>query len=154
MIFKPFSELYLAGGWRRSPGYVKEESTKMSSHLHPLRLEWQMLTFGPVCLCVVSCVWLFATLMDCSPSHSSVHEIFREEHWSELPFPLLGDLPDPGTKPLSLASPALASRFFTSEPSGKLSSHGYLYIILQSRNSFSDYGFQRNLKFATGSPLS
>ena len=96
MIFKPFSELYLARVWRRSPGYVKEESTKMSSHLHPLRLEWQMLTFCPVCLCVVSCVWLFETLMDCSPSHSSVHEIFREEHWSELPFPLLGDLPDPG----------------------------------------------------------
>ena len=86
------------------------------------------------------------------PIHSM--EFSRPEYWSGLPFLTPGDLPDPWIEPVSLASPALASRFFTSEPSGKLSSHGYLYIILQSRNSFSDYGFQRNLKFATGSPLS
>ena len=30
-----------------------------------------------------------------------------------------GDLPDPGIKPASLASPALASGFFTTEPPGK-----------------------------------
>ena len=34
-----------------------------------------------------------------------------------LPFPLPGDLPDPGIK---LESPALAGKFFTDEPSGKL----------------------------------
>ena len=39
----------------------------------------------------------------------------REEHWSELPFPSLGDLPDPETEPESPASPALAGRFFTTE---------------------------------------
>ena len=32
---------------------------------------------------------------------------FRQEYWSGLPCPLLGDLPDPGTKPLSPMSPAL-----------------------------------------------
>ena len=37
----------------------------------------------------------------------------RQEYWSELPFPPPGDLPDPGIKPMSLASPALAGRFFT-----------------------------------------
>ena len=37
----------------------------------------------------------------------------RQEHWSGLPCPLPEDLPDPGTKPGSLASPAVASRFFT-----------------------------------------
>ena len=30
-----------------------------------------------------------------------------------------GDLPDSGIKPLSLASPALAGGFFTTEPPGK-----------------------------------
>ena len=40
----------------------------------------------------------------------------RQEHWSELPFPNQGDLPDPGIEP---ASPALAGRFFTTEPPGK-----------------------------------
>ena len=37
----------------------------------------------------------------------------RQEYQSGLPFPLPGDLPDPGIKPLSLASPALAGGFFT-----------------------------------------
>ena len=36
-----------------------------------------------------------------------------------LPFPPPGDLPDQGIKPASLVSPALAGRFFTTEPSGK-----------------------------------
>ena len=33
----------------------------------------------------------------------------RQEHWSGLPFPSPGDLPDPGIKP---RSPALAGGFF------------------------------------------
>ena len=37
-----------------------------------------------------------------------------------MPFPSPGDLPDPGTKPMSLRSPALTGRFFTPEPPGKL----------------------------------
>ena len=36
-----------------------------------------------------------------------------------MPFPSLGDLPDPGIEPGSLASPALAGGLFTSEPPGK-----------------------------------
>ena len=44
----------------------------------------------------------------------------RQEYWSGLPFPIPGDLPDPGVEPASLASPALAGRFFTTEPPGKL----------------------------------
>ena len=38
----------------------------------------------------------------------------RQEYWSGLPFPSPADLPDPGIKPTSLMSPALAGRFFTS----------------------------------------
>ena len=37
----------------------------------------------------------------------------RQEYWSKLPFPTMGDLPDPGIKPVSLMSPALAGGFFT-----------------------------------------
>ena len=37
----------------------------------------------------------------------------RQEYWSELPFPLPGDLPNPGIESMSLKSPALAGRFFT-----------------------------------------
>jgi len=39
----------------------------------------------------------------------------RQEYWSQLPFPSTGELPEPGIKP---ASPALAGRFYTTEPSG------------------------------------
>ena len=40
-------------------------------------------------------------------------EFSRQEYWSGVPFPSPGDLPDPGIEPTSLASPALAGRFFT-----------------------------------------
>ena len=40
----------------------------------------------------------------------------RQEYWSGLPFPSPGALPDPGTEP---EFPALAGRFFTTEPPGK-----------------------------------
>ena len=43
-------------------------------------------------------------------------DIFWQEHWSGLPFPSPGDLPDLGTE---LMSPALADGFFTNEPPGK-----------------------------------
>ena len=32
----------------------------------------------------------------------------RQKYWSGLPFPSPGDLPDPGTEPGSVTSPALA----------------------------------------------
>ena len=44
----------------------------------------------------------------------------RQEHWSGLPFPSLGDLPDPGIEP---ASPAMTGGFFTNEPPGKPAPH-------------------------------
>jgi len=36
-------------------------------------------------------------------------EFHRQVAWSELPFPVPGDLPDPGIELVSLASPALAA---------------------------------------------
>ena len=37
----------------------------------------------------------------------------RQEYWSGVSFPTSGDLPNPGIKPTSLSSPALAAGFFT-----------------------------------------
>ena len=37
----------------------------------------------------------------------------RQEYWSGLPCPPPGDLPNPGIEPMSLMSPALAGKFFT-----------------------------------------
>ena len=40
----------------------------------------------------------------------------RKEYWSGLPFPSPGDLPHPGIKTVSLASPALADRLVLPPP--------------------------------------
>ena len=40
-------------------------------------------------------------------------EFSRQEYWKMVPFPLPGDFPNPGIKPVSLTSPALAGVFFT-----------------------------------------
>ena len=50
----------------------------------------------------------------CTPAQSLSH--FRQECWSGFSFPLPGDLPHPGIETASLASPALAGRFFTAKP--------------------------------------
>ena len=42
----------------------------------------------------------------------------RQEYPTGLPFPLPEDPPDPGIEPSSPMSPALAGRFFTTEPPG------------------------------------
>ena len=65
-------------------------------------------------------------------------EFSRQEYWSGLPFPLPGDLTDPGIKPVSLASPALTSRFSTTAPpwkaySGKL--HSVISVYLSKKTS-------------------
>ena len=69
-----------------------------------------------VCVCALSCfsrVQLFMTLW--TPAHQTPLSMgfSRQEYWSGLPHPPPGDLPDPGTEPASLKSPALAGRFFT-----------------------------------------
>ena len=49
----------------------------------------------------------------CSPPGYSLHGIPRKEYWSGLPFPTPWHLPHLGIEPMSLVSPALADRFFT-----------------------------------------
>ena len=70
-------------------------------------------------LCVFRCVRFFATPWTAAEQAPLSMEFSRQEYWSGLPFPTRGDLPDPGIKPVSLTSPALAGRFFTLAPPGK-----------------------------------
>ena len=72
------------------------------------------------CCCLVH---LYPTLM--RSYRLIVHQVplsmgfSSQKYWSGLPFPSPGYLPNPGIKPTSLISPALADRFFTTEPPGK-----------------------------------
>ena len=58
------------------------------------------------------------TIAKPSPQVPLSIELDRQEYWSELPFPIPGDLPDPGIKIATVVSTALAGRFFTTAPSG------------------------------------
>ena len=58
----------------------------------------------------------------------------RQEYWSVLPCPSLGDLPDPGIEPASLMSPALASGFFTTSTTCEALKCLYLLVM----NKFED----------------
>ena len=73
-----------------------------------------------MCSCSVakSCLPL-CNPMDCSPPGFSLHGIFQARILERVPFPLPGDLPDPGIEPVSPVSPELARRFFTTEQPGK-----------------------------------
>ena len=51
--------------------------------------------------------------VDCSPQAPLSTGFSRQEYWSGLPFPTPGDLPYPGSKPVSLGSVALVGGFFT-----------------------------------------
>ena len=74
-----------------------------------------MFMYLNMCVCVhalscFSCVRLFATVALQAPLSKGFS---RQQYWSGLPWPLPGDLPDPGVKVASLMSPALADGFFT-----------------------------------------
>ena len=56
--------------------------------------------------------------VDYNPPGCSAHGFPRQEYWSGLPCSSPRDLPDPGTEPTSLMSPALAGRFFTTSALG------------------------------------
>ena len=68
-----------------------------------------------MCVCVraLSCVQPFATPQTVACQAHLSMDFSRKAYWNRLLFPPPGDLPGPGIKPASPASPALAGRFFT-----------------------------------------
>ena len=76
-----------------------------------------------VCVCVCSvCAWSFLIfVIPWTVDHQTPLSIgfSRQEYWNELSFPTPEGLHDPGNKPISLVSPALANRFFTTTSSRK-----------------------------------
>ena len=66
-----------------------------------------------VCACPLSHVRPSATPWTVACQAPLSVEFSRQEYWSGLPFPTLGNLPDPGIESIFLVSPALACRFLT-----------------------------------------
>ena len=73
-----------------------------------------------VCVCVFCCAQLFATPWIVAHQAPLSMGFSRQEYRSELTFLSPEDLPDTG---IPCAPPALAGRFFTTEPPGKLFYH-------------------------------
>ena len=88
----------------------------------------------------------FWTPLDCSPPGSSVCGIFQARIlWSGFSFPNPDYLPNPGIKPMPLASPVLAGRFFATSPPGKPGA--YICVSVQFScsvvsNSLRPHGLQ------------
>ena len=68
------------------------------------------------CVCMLS---RFSHVPLCATAWTVAHQaplsmgFSKQEHWSMLPCPISGDLPNPGIESESLMSPALAGEFFT-----------------------------------------
>ena len=69
--------------------------------------------------------------MDCSLPGSSVHGFPRQEYWSGLPCLPPGDVPNPGIKPTSLMSPALAGKFFATTALEWVQQYPIVVLVLQ-----------------------
>ena len=81
---------------------------------------------------------------------SSLQGIFQARIL-ELVFATPGDLPDPGIEPVTLASPALAGRFFTTSatweaPSLSIIYNVYLIINMQQRGLCLSPDYQSSLE--------
>ena len=89
----------------------------------------QFFFYALVIICFISNGKMRAYTTMCMSSHFSHIQLFmtiwtvarhaplfmgfsRQENWSGLPCPPLGNLPNPGTEHVSFRSPALAGRFF------------------------------------------
>ena len=82
--------------------------------LQPLSLEEDALILHIVVVVqLLSCVWLFVTPWTVAHQASLSMGFPRQEHRNGLPFPSPGAPLNPR---IELASPALAGRFFTTEP--------------------------------------
>ena len=75
--------------------------------------------------------------MHCSPPGFSALGFSRQKCWNGLPCPPPGNLPDPGIKPMSLMSPALTGRFFTTSASWEAQNYHMIQecLVINQKNT-------------------
>ena len=94
-----------------------------------------------------SCVHLFSIPMDGSLPGSLSMGFSRQEYWSGLPCPPPWYLADPRIEPVSLNSPALAGRFFTTSTTREAPTSIMVLLKLKTQgcpwwSSGYDFAFQ------------
>ena len=80
--------------------------------------------------CLLSCAWLFVTPWTVAHQASLSMGFSKQEYWSDVPFPVPGDLPDPGVKPVS---PVLAGKSLSTAPPRKTKSNYTPITILKNK---------------------
>ena len=137
-----------------SPNFFNSAGrVKPSQKSHLLRLSLTitlliLLKITPsVLYAMLSCfgpVWLFATLWTVGAQAPLPMGFSRQEYWSGLPYPTPEYLPNPGLKPMSRMSPALAGRFFTTSTT---------WEVLREKNSFLFVYLLVSLHQCSGFPI-
>ena len=97
--------LFIAGGPGTKGSFVSFRYNLSTSTFSTYSLHVCMLSH-------FSRAWLFAAPWTVARQGPLSMGFPRQEYWSGLPYPPPGDLPHPGTEPMS-PSPALAGRIFT-----------------------------------------
>ena len=92
--------------WTARPGVLQFMGSQRVGHNWATELNWTEVTS------VISRVLLSVTPWTVACQASLSMGFYRQGYKSGLPFPSPGDLPNPGTEPVSYVS-ALAGRFFT-----------------------------------------
>ena len=117
LFFSPLllaSLLFIAICKASSDGHfaiITQEYSHMANDLHQVQRDlwhgkqsnWKFEVISSLLLLFLvtqSCP-ILCNPMECSPPSSSLHGFPSHEYWSELPFPSLGDLADPGIMPRS-----------------------------------------------------
>jgi len=81
-----------------------KQARPISPSLQPLAMNLPYVSVCCCYACMLCCVWLFSTPQTVAHQDPLSMGFSRQEYWSGLPFPPLGDLPNLG---IELVSPAL-----------------------------------------------
>ena len=116
--------------------------SQANSHIkQQLTAQWRLNNYymGTLYACTLSCfscVRLFVTPWTVARPAPLSMGFSRQEYWSGLPCPPPGDLPAPGKEPVSLTSPALAGRFFTTSTTWE--AHPSNSLFLQNTKKYKN----------------
>ena len=81
-------------------------------------------------------IHLFVTIWTVAYQAPLAIEFSRHKYWSGFPCPPPGGLPNPGIKPVSLMSPTLAGRFFTTSAIWEARVYVCVYIYVYAHTLF------------------
>ena len=93
-------------------------------------------TLNSYVCCRFSCVWFFANLWTVAHQAPLSMGFSRQEYWSGLPFPLPGDLPNPGLNPGLLYLPHWQAGSLPLVPPGKPYKCGQNITSIYSKHFF------------------